>query len=116
MLFSCSGSDVTEWLLLKKANANGGQECTACLVVPYPKHVHFASLTLVAKYWGVQMTHAPKQDHNNNLDSVALNYPCHVSRPRIVRHNRAKHRENGIHERSYFYLCCLYKSQHMLGQ
>jgi hypothetical protein len=30
-LFSCLGSGVAEWLLLGKANANGGPECVACL-------------------------------------------------------------------------------------
>jgi hypothetical protein len=48
------------------------------------------------------MAHVPEQGHNHNLDSVALNYPYLISRPRIVTHNRTKRRENGIHERSYF--------------
>jgi hypothetical protein len=117
MLFFCSGSGVAEWLLLRKVNANGGSRVYSLLsLVSYPKHVHFNFLTMDAEYWGVRMTHTPKQDHNNNLDSVTLNYLCPVSRPRIVRHNRAKRGENGIHERGYFYLCCLYRSQHMLGQ
>jgi hypothetical protein len=62
------------------------------------------------------MSHAPEQDHNHNLDSVASNYPCPVRRPRIVIDKRAKRREKGIDERSYFYLCCLCRSQHMRGQ
>jgi hypothetical protein len=61
------------------------------------------------------MAHAPEQDHNHNIDSVALNYPCPVSRSGIIRHNRTKHRENGIRERSYFYLCYLCRSQHTFG-
>jgi hypothetical protein len=59
--------------------------------------------------------HAPEQDHNHNLDNVALNYPCHVRRLRIVRHNRARCTENGIHEWSYFYLYYLCRSQHNFG-
>jgi hypothetical protein len=42
-----------EWLHLKKANANGGSTmCNLLSLVPYPKHAHFTSLTLAAKYWG----------------------------------------------------------------
>jgi hypothetical protein len=48
------------------------------------------------------MAHAPKQGHNNNLDSVALNYPCPVSRLRVVSHNRTKCRENKTCEQNYF--------------
>jgi hypothetical protein len=59
------------------------------------------------------MAHALEQDHNHNLDRVALNSPCPIGWLRIIRHNKTKHRENGICERSYFYLCCLCKSQHI---
>jgi hypothetical protein len=45
--------------------------------------------------------HAPKQVHDHNLDSVALNYPCPVSWLMTVRHNKTKCRENGTRERSY---------------
>jgi hypothetical protein len=42
-----SGSGVAEWLLLVNANANGGSRVYCLLsLVPYPKRVHFASLTL----------------------------------------------------------------------
>jgi hypothetical protein len=57
------------------------------------------------------MAHALGQEHNHNLDSVALNYPCPVRRRRIVRHNIAKCRESGIREQSYFYLYYLCRSQ-----
>jgi hypothetical protein len=48
------------------------------------------------------MTHAPEQGHNHNLGSVALNYPCPVSRLRVVSHNRTKCRENETREQNYF--------------
>jgi hypothetical protein len=38
-------------LLLRKAKANGGSRvCSLLSLVVYPKHVHFASLTLAAEY------------------------------------------------------------------
>jgi hypothetical protein len=91
--------------------------CSLLSLISYPKRVHFASLTLATKYWGVRTTHAPEQDHNHNhnLDIVALNYPCPVSRQRIVRHNGTKHRKNETHERSYFYLCYPCWSHHTCG-
>jgi hypothetical protein len=50
-LFSCSESVVAKWLLLRKANANeGSRVCNLLSLVSCPKHVHFTSLTLVAKY------------------------------------------------------------------
>jgi hypothetical protein len=89
--------------------------CSLLSLIPYPKRVHFASLTLATKYWGVRTTHAPEQDHNHNLDIVALNYTCPVSPQRIVRHNGTKHRKNETHERSYFYLCYPCWSHHTCG-
>jgi hypothetical protein len=50
------------------------------------------------------MIYAPEQVHNHNLDSVALNYPCPVSRLRVVRHNMSKCRESGTREHNCFYL------------
>jgi hypothetical protein len=47
--------------------------------------------------------HAPEQGHNYNLDRVALNYPCLISRLRIVRHIRTKCRENGTYEQHYIF-------------
>jgi hypothetical protein len=37
----------------------------------------------------------PEQVHNHNLGSVRLNYPCPVSRLRVVSHNRTKRRRAG---------------------
>jgi hypothetical protein len=48
------------------------------------------------------MAHAPEQGHNHNLDSIALNYPCPISRLRVISHNRTKCRENGTREQNYF--------------
>jgi hypothetical protein len=48
------------------------------------------------------MAHAPKQGHNNNLDSAALNYPCPISRLRVISHNRIKCRENRTREQITF--------------
>jgi hypothetical protein len=48
------------------------------------------------------LTHAPEQGHNHNLDSVTLNYPCPVSRLRVMSHNRTKCRKNGTREQNYF--------------
>jgi hypothetical protein len=89
--------------------------CSLLNLITYPKSVHFTSLTLSAEYWGSRQHMPPEQDHNHNLESVALNYPCPVRRLRIVRHNKARHRENEIREQSYFYLCCLCRSQHTFG-
>jgi hypothetical protein len=50
------------------------------------------------------MVHAPEQGHNHNLDSVALNYPCPVSRLKVISHNRTKYRENGTREQKYFFV------------
>jgi hypothetical protein len=51
LLFSCSGFSVADWLLHEKGNANGGSKlCSLLSHVLYPKCVHFASLTLAAKY------------------------------------------------------------------
>jgi hypothetical protein len=51
--FFCSESAVAEWLLIGKAIANGrSRVCSLLSLVPYPKRVHFASITLTAKYWG----------------------------------------------------------------
>jgi hypothetical protein len=44
----------------------------------------------------------PEQDHNHNLDSVALNYSYPVSQLRVVSHNRTRCRESGTHEQNYF--------------
>jgi hypothetical protein len=48
------------------------------------------------------MAHAPEQGHNHNLDSVALNYPCPVSRLKVISHSRTKYRENETREQKYF--------------
>jgi hypothetical protein len=71
-------------------------------LISYPKHVHFASLTLSQLSTRARTTHATEQAHHHNLDSVALNYPCPVSRLRVVSHNKTKCRENGTHEQNYF--------------
>jgi hypothetical protein len=41
------------------------------------------------------MPQQPVQVHNHNLSSVIFNYPCPVSQPRAVSHNRMKHRVVG---------------------
>jgi hypothetical protein len=47
------GVCVVEWLPLRKANANrGSRVCSILSLVLYPKRVHYAFLTLPAKYWG----------------------------------------------------------------
>jgi hypothetical protein len=52
-LLSCLGYAVAEWLLLRKANAKGGSRVYGQLsLVLNPKCVHFASVTLMTKYWG----------------------------------------------------------------
>jgi hypothetical protein len=71
-------------------------------LVPYPKRVHFASLTLSQLSTGGPDSTCPEQVHNHNLDSVALNYPCPVSPFRVMSRNRTKCRENGTHEQNYF--------------
>jgi hypothetical protein len=89
--------------------------CSLLSRVPYPKRVHFASLTLIQLSIGSPSGHnhlAPEQDHNHNLDSVALNYPCPVIRLWIVRHNGTKCRENETREWSYLYLCCSCRPHH----
>jgi hypothetical protein len=48
------------------------------------------------------MAHDPKESCNHNLDSVAPNYPCPVSRLRVISHNKTKFRDNGTHEKNYF--------------
>jgi hypothetical protein len=90
----------------------GSRVCNLLNLVLYPKHVYFASLMLTAEYWGlgVRTVHAPEQDHNYNLDRIALNYPCLISRLRVVSHNRTKCRENEIREHNYFF-SCLCRSQ-----
>jgi hypothetical protein len=50
----------------------------------------------------VRTGHAPKQGHNHNLDNIALNYPCPISRLRVVGDNRTKSRENETHKQNYF--------------
>jgi hypothetical protein len=71
-------------------------------LVPYPPHVHFASLTLSQLSTRARIAHAPEQGHNHILDSIALNYPCLINQLRVVSHNRTKYRENGTHEQNYF--------------
>jgi hypothetical protein len=48
--------------------------CSLLSLIPYPKHVHFASLALAAEYWesGGHTHLAPEQDHNRTPDSVTL--------------------------------------------
>jgi hypothetical protein len=46
--------------------------------------------------------HAPEQGHNHNLDSIILNYPCLISRLKVVNHNRTKCRENETRKQNYF--------------
>jgi hypothetical protein len=77
--------------------------CSLLILILYPKRVHFTSLTLTAEYWGSDDT-CTKQGHNHNLDSVVLNYPCPVSRLRVVSYNRTKCRESGTCEQNYFFL------------
>jgi hypothetical protein len=48
------------------------------------------------------MAHAPKQGHNHNLHSIALNYSSPVSRLSVVSHNRTKCRKNATLEQNYF--------------
>jgi hypothetical protein len=48
------------------------------------------------------MTQGAEQGHNHNLDSIARNYSCPVSRLRVVSHNKTKCRENGNHEQNNF--------------
>jgi hypothetical protein len=55
--------------------------------------------------------HALEQGHNHNLDRVTLNYPCPVSRLRVIRHNRTKCRENGTHEQHYFFFLSIMTMQ-----
>jgi hypothetical protein len=51
--FPAWGPRVAEWLILRKANANGESGvCGLFSLVPYPKRAQFAFLTLLAKYWG----------------------------------------------------------------
>jgi hypothetical protein len=76
--------------------------CSLLSLVMYPKRAHFASRTLSTKYWGARMAHPPEQVQNHNLDSVAVNYPCPISRLRVVSHNRTKHREVGLVSRITF--------------
>jgi hypothetical protein len=37
---------------LEQLGLGGSKVCSILSLVMYPKHVHFASLTLMAKYWG----------------------------------------------------------------
>jgi hypothetical protein len=49
----CCTATIAEWLLLEKANVNGGFRVYNLLsLVSYPKRVHVTSLMLTAKYWG----------------------------------------------------------------
>jgi hypothetical protein len=47
------------------------------------------------------MAHAPKQDHNHNLDSIALNNLCFVSRLRVVSYSRTRCRKSETREQNY---------------
>jgi hypothetical protein len=93
----------------------GSRVCSLLSLVLYPKRVYFASLMLTAKYWGlgVRTVHAPEQDHNHNLDRIALNYPCLISRLRVVSHNRTKCRENEIREHNYFFFMPMQVTTHL---
>jgi hypothetical protein len=75
-------------------------------LVLYPKHAHSASQMLPADYWGPRQHTPLEQAYNHNLDSVTLNYPCPVSRLRIVSHNRTMRRVAGPMSR--IILCLLY--------
>jgi hypothetical protein len=56
---------------------------------------------------GARTAHAPEQGHNHNLDCVALNYLCPVSRLRVTSHNITKCRRMGPVSRITFCLSCL---------
>jgi hypothetical protein len=72
-------------------------------LILYPMCVHFTSLMLDAEYWGPNGT-CLKHGHNHSLDRAALNYPCPVTRLRVVSHSGTKCRESGTREHNYFCL------------
>jgi hypothetical protein len=51
----------------------GSRVCSLFCLVLYPKRAHFASLTLLANYWGAQTVGTLDQGTNHNLKSIALN-------------------------------------------
>jgi hypothetical protein len=81
----------------------GVRVCSLLSPISYPKRVHFASLTLTqlsTRGPGGHNHLTPEQDHNHNSDNVILNYLSPINLLRIVRHNRAKSKENEICEQS----------------
>jgi hypothetical protein len=73
----------------------GGPVCAtslawSCIIIvhtPPPGHCQLST--------GGSDAAPPEQVHNHNLGSVRLNYPCPVSRLRVVSHNRTKRRRAG---------------------
>jgi hypothetical protein len=80
----------------------GGSVCAACLAWSCTLSVHTSPPRRYRLIIGAQMPHSFEQVHNHNLGSVTLNYPCPVSRLRVVSHNRTKHREAGTVSRITF--------------
>jgi NAD(P)H-flavin reductase len=42
--------------------------------------------------------------HNHNSGSVTLNYPCPISRLRVISHSKTNFREAGPHELNYLFI------------
>jgi hypothetical protein len=75
----------------------GSRVCSLLSLILYPKRVYFASLTLIAEYWGFGRR-MPLNKAIIITYSVAVNYPCLVSWLRVVSHNRTKYKENKTRE------------------
>jgi hypothetical protein len=57
----------------------GGPVCAACLAWLYTLSMHTLPPKCYQLITGARTAHPPEQVHNQNLDSVALNYPCPVN-------------------------------------
>jgi hypothetical protein len=73
-------------------------------LIPYPKHVHFAFLTLTVKYWGSRRHMPLNKTIIVTLEIVALNYPCPIIRLRTVSHSNS--RDPGLESHRGNYYCC----------